>query len=81
MRPEDSGILGMAFAAERADDERRDRIKQLEDLLKEAIIHLTWCGGSFDFGPDGKAHMGWKRGPDVFIHKAEMVLKKGDQNE
>lgn len=36
------------------------RHKDLEDLLHDAISALAWCGGSHDFGPEGKAKRGWE---------------------
>ena len=33
----------------------------MADILDEYIDALRWCGGSNDFSPEGKAHVGWMK--------------------
>lgn len=40
-----------------------EHIRQLRNALRRSREDLIWCRGSADFGPGGKAHKGWKKGP------------------
>lgn len=44
-------------------------------LLSEAIGQLQWCGGADDFAPDGKARLGWERGPAKTIERLVAMVK------
>jgi hypothetical protein len=39
--------------------------EEIEKLREE----LIWCSGSADFGPGGKAHVGWMKGPARLLTK------------
>ena len=43
-----------------------EKLLQDRDELVEALV---WCGGSGDFAPEGKARVGWERGPAWLISR------------
>lgn len=40
------------------------RVAELEEALREALDIIVWMSGADDFGPEGKAHEGWKKARD-----------------
>jgi hypothetical protein len=47
----------------------KERDNDMVELLNIALDNLIWCSGSADFGPEGQAHEGWKKGPQKTIEK------------
>lgn len=54
---------------------------------KDALIallttELQWCSGSEDFGPGGKAHLGWVRGPGAVLEMSvDDALKEYERRQ
>lgn len=36
-------------------------LREAVEALERAREAMTWCGGSSDFSPEGKAHEGWEK--------------------
>lgn len=55
------GIAAQAWCTERTSNKEMDveLAEAFADILDKYIDALSWCGGSADFGPDGKARNGW----------------------
>jgi len=49
--------------------------RRLYDLLMEAYDGLIWCSASEDFQKEGKARVGWLRGPANTMNHIEKYLK------
>ena len=52
----------------------RQTIERLAEDGERLAEQLMWCGGSYDFSPEGKAHVGWMKGvrPALDLHTALM---------
>jgi hypothetical protein len=53
-----------------------ESIASLKALLADALGDLQWCGGADDFGPNGKAKIGYDAGPRRTIDRITKVLQQ-----
>lgn len=55
------------------------RAERLAGALREALGALGWCGGSFDFTPNGQAREGWEGIVVPARDRAEEALAEWDK--
>ena len=66
IKPASALALGLAAQAW-CEKETSDRVmdpplaEAFARILDRYIDALQWCSGSADFGPDGQAHVGWRK--------------------
>ena len=51
-----------------------ERVTTLEAALRDCVDNLVWCSGSNDFSVDGVARIGWLKGPEQSIKRANTAL-------
>ena len=59
-------------------DKLKTEVSKLKSALWDACGTIEWMSGSPDFGPEGKAHVGWvKAQPDINRYHSLAVQGSG----